>query len=95
MEGNVVALKVGFERARSVEDLVALLRALALVEDEGPRRTMHGRVRLLRDLFDAHRTIPTARPVQDISAVCPHEASDTERFVGTASPSCRVCPPCL
>ena len=57
MEGNVnvVALQIGFERARGVEDLVALLLAPALVEDEGPSRENH--------LLLAHRTILTVRPV--------------------------------
>ena len=47
--GNVVALQIGFERARGVEDLVPLLRALLAVEDDGLRRTMYRWVRLLRD----------------------------------------------
>ena len=78
--GNVVALQVGFERARSPEDLAPLLCALLAVEDEGLRRTLYRWVRLLRE---RHRLeLPPLEEVEAMGSLDEFRSGLDERVKG-------------
>ena len=66
-DDNVVLLQIGFERARSVQELTPLLRALLAVEDEGLRRAMYRWVRLLLDRL--HFDLPTLEELQAMGSL--------------------------
>ena len=66
-DDNVVLLQIGFERARSVQELAPLLRALLAVEDEGLRRTMYHWVRLLLDRL--HFDLPTLEELEAMGSL--------------------------